>query len=237
MAQFDAPKVKSMTNNPFTANGPLIAPSILSADFSKLAAEIADVDRGGADFLHLDVMDGHFVPNISFGPAVTAATRRVTDAFLDCHLMISEPVRYAPAFIEAGADGLTFHVEVVDDVKITARELRRLGVKHVGITLNPATDIETVYPALDDVDHVLIMSVVPGFSGQKFMPEVLTKAQAIKKRLRPHQRLEIDGGIKPDTIRQARNAGVDWFVVASAIFGEADRAGAIADLRAAMKDE
>jgi ribulose-phosphate 3-epimerase len=150
--------------------------------------------------------------------------------------MISEPVRYAPAFIKAGADGLTFHVEVVDDVKITARDVRRLVVKHVGITLNPATDIETIYPALDDVDHVLVMSVVPGFSGQKFMPEVLPKCTAIKKRLRPNQRLEIDGGIKPETIRQAKDAGVDWFVVASAIFGQADRSRAIAELRAAMKN-
>lgn len=223
-----------MISNPFDRTGPQIAPSILSADFAKLADEIADVDRGGADFLHLDVMDGHFVPNISFGPAVTAATRKVTNAFLDVHLMISEPVRYAPAFAKAGADGLTFHVEVVTDVAATARELRKLGVKHVGITLNPATNIETVFPALDDIDHVLIMSVVPGFSGQKFMPDVLPKAETIKKRLRPNQRLEIDGGIKPDNIRQAKDAGVDWFVVASAIFDQPNRATAIADLRRAL---
>ncbi len=224
-----------MTSNPFAGTAPQIAPSILSADFGRLADEIADVDRGGADFLHLDVMDGHFVPNISFGPAVTAAARKATNAFLDVHLMISEPVHYAPAFVKAGADGLTFHVEVVTDVAATAQELRKLGVKRVGITLNPATKIETVWPAMDHVDYVLIMSVVPGFSGQKFMPEVLPKVEAVKKRLRPNQRLEIDGGIKPDNIRQAKDAGVDWFVVASAIFDQPDRAKAITRLRASLE--
>jgi ribulose-phosphate 3-epimerase len=220
-----------VTDNPFNSTAPQIAASILSADFSKLGDEIAEVDRGGVDFLHLDVMDGHFVPNISFGPAVTAATRRVTKAFLDVHLMISDPVRYAPDFIKAGADAMTFHVEITQHPVKTARELRQLGCKHVGITLNPATLVESIYPALDEVDHVLIMSVVPGFSGQKFMPEVLTKAEAVKKRLKPTQRLEIDGGIHNETIQSARNAGVDWFVVASAIFDQKDRAAAIAGLR------
>jgi ribulose-phosphate 3-epimerase len=176
-------------------------------------------------------MDGHFVPNISFGPAVTAATRRSTSAFLDAHLMITEPVRYAPAFLKAGADAVTFHVEVVKDPVATAQVLRKLGCKHVGITLNPATAVESIYPALEHVDHVLVMSVVPGFSGQKFMPEVLPKCEAVKKRLRPNQRLEIDGGIHAETIRSARDAGVDWFVVASAIFDQKDRAAAIAVLR------
>jgi ribulose-phosphate 3-epimerase len=220
-----------VTSNPYSPNSPQIAASILSADFAKLGEEIADVDRGGADFLHLDVLDGHFAPNLSFGPAVTAATRRVTKAFLDVHLMISEPERYAPEFLKAGADGLTFHVEVAPDPAQTARRLRQMGCKHVGITLNPATAVETIFPALDDVDHVLVMSVVPGFSGQKFMPEVLPKVQVLKKCLRGNQRLEIDGGIHAETIRQARDAGVDWFVVASAIFDQKDRAAAIAELR------
>ena len=222
-----------MTSTPFESTVPQITASILSADFSRLGEEIVDVDRGGCDFLHLDVMDGHFVPNISFGPAVCAATRRVTKAFLDAHLMISEPVRYTPAFVKAGVDGITFHVEVVDDAVATAREIRALGCKRVGITLNPATPVESIYPALEHVDYVLVMSVVPGFSGQKFMPEVLPKCEAIRKRLRPNQRLEIDGGIKADNIGTARDAGVDWFVVASAIFDQRDRAAAIAELRAA----
>ena len=220
-----------MIKNPFSSTSPQIAASILSADFSKLDREIADVDRGGADFLHLDVMDGHFVPNISFGPHFVESIRPVTNCFFDAHLMIAEPVRYAPAFIKAGVDAITYHVEVAADVAATARELRKLGCKHVGITLNPATPVEKVFPALDQVDHVLVMSVVPGFSGQKFMPQVLPKCEAVKKRLRPDQRLEIDGGINPGTIRSARDAGVDWFVVASAIFDHPDRAEVIAELR------
>lgn len=225
-----------MTSNPFNSTAAQIAASILSADFAKLGDEIADVDRGGADFLHLDVLDGHFAPNISFGPAVTAATRRVTRAFLDVHLMISEPLRYAPEFVKAGADGMTFHVETTADPARTARGMRQAGCAHVGITLNPATPVETIFPALDEVDHVLIMSVVPGFSGQKFMPEVLPKAEAVKKRLRSDQRMEIDGGIHNETIRQARDAGVDWFVVASAIFDQKDRAAAIAGLRRLLNE-
>ena len=146
-----------MTSQPLNSTTPQIAASILSADFAKLAAEIADVDRAGVDFLHLDVLDGHFAPNISFGPAVTAATRRSTKAFLDIHLMITDPLRYAPEFLKAGADGLTFHVEVAPNPADTARQLRQMGCKHVGITLNPATPVEKIYPALDVVDHVLVM--------------------------------------------------------------------------------
>ena len=179
-------------------------------------------------------MDGHFVPNISFGPHYVESIRPLTKAYFDAHLMISEPLRYAPSFVKAGVQSITFHVEAVRDPAATAKELRKLGC-HVGITLRPATAIEAILPAIELVDFVLIMSVVPGFSGQKFMPEVLPKVAAVKKRLRADQRLEIDGGMNPATIGQAKAAGVDWFVVASAIFDQPDRAKAIAELRQALR--
>lgn len=206
-----------------------MAPSLLSADFSKLREDVERIERAGATVLHLDVMDGHFVPNISFGAPIIASIRDCSSMFFDAHLMIAEPKRYAEAFVKAGCDHLTFHIEVTDEPGAVVDHIRGLGVS-VGVSINPTTPISKIEPIINDVDLVLVMSVWPGFGGQKFIHDVLAKTSELAKRLAPHQRLQIDGGIDPHTIGLAAEAGADTFVAGTAIFRQSDPPAAMAKL-------
>ncbi|MHB8927027.1 MAG: ribulose-phosphate 3-epimerase [Bacillota bacterium] len=207
-----------------------IAPSLLSADFARIADEVARVTAGGADWLHLDVMDGHFVPNLTFGPALVKAVRQVTKLPLDVHLMIERPADFIVPFARAGADYLTVHVEAQGDLARVLADIRSLGV-HPAISINPPTPLEAVEPYLSLADMILVMSVNPGFSGQGFIREVLPKVSALAARSRRFV-IEIDGGINADTAAAAAAAGAEVLVAGSAVFGAPDPAAAIAAIRA-----
>jgi ribulose-phosphate 3-epimerase len=210
-----------------------IAPSILSADFAALGTDIARVETAGADQLHVDVMDGRFVPNITIGPVVVGAIRKRTRLPLDVHLMIVEPERYIPEFVAAGADMVTVHVEACPHLQRTLAQIRELGAK-AGVALNPATPVSTLELVLDDVDLVLVMSVNPGFGGQAFIPTAHRKIRELRALLgdRPVD-VSVDGGVKVDLAGPLASDGASTLVAGSAIFGAADPAAAIRAFRAA----
>ncbi len=211
----------------------LIAPSILSCDFARIGEELKRAEAAGADWHHVDVMDGHFVPNLTIGPPVVSAIHRVAQAPLDVHLMISDPLRYAADYAKAGAHVLTFHVETCSDpaaARAVIAGFRAAGIQQVGVSLKPDSELARILPLLDAVDLVLVMSVFPGFGGQKFMPEVLAKTRG----LREHDfrgRVEMDGGLNAETIGRCAEAGCDTFVMGSALFGARDMQAELARCR------
>ncbi len=211
----------------------MIAPSILSADFSRLGEEIRAVEIAGADVIHIDVMDGHFVPNITIGPLIVAAARRVTDLPLDVHLMIKEPDKYIPSFVAAGADWITVHVETCLHLQKTLSSIKEAG-KKAGAVLNPATSLTTLDYVLDMVDVVMVMSVNPGFGGQSFIPSSLQKIRrlrALLDQVNPEAGIEVDGGVGPNTIGAIAEAGANIFVAGSAIYGQSDYRAVIAAMK------
>lgn len=210
-----------------------IAPSILSADFSCLGDEIRAVEAGGADYIHVDVMDGHFVPNITIGPLVVEAARKVTKLPLDVHLMISEPDRYIPDFAEAGADIIVFHAEASIHIHRTVQLIKSLG-KKAGMSLNPATPLNYLDYIIDELDLVLLMTVNPGFGGQSFIEACVPKIQAVRRFIDERgleTELEVDGGVKTENIEVISRAGADVFVAGSAVFGSLDYSATIAELK------
>lgn len=215
----------------------IIAPSILSADFSRLGEDIKAVEHAGADWIHIDVMDGHFVPNITIGPMITEAVNRVTDLPLDVHLMIEQPDRYIADFVKAGADYVSVHAEACTHLNRTVSLIRDLGARP-GVALNPATPVDAIEWVLESLDFVLIMSVNPGFGGQSFIHNSIDRIRLLKQMIDRQSRkilIQVDGGVNASTIREISDAGADSFVAGSAIFGSDDYKATINALRAACQ--
>jgi ribulose-phosphate 3-epimerase len=210
-----------------------IAPSILSADFSRLGEEVEAVERAGADLIHVDVMDGHFVPNLTIGPLVVTGLRKLTSLPLDVHLMIEKPERYIEAFAQAGSTWITFHAEVCPRLGQMIKKVRQLKVRP-GVVLNPSTPLKTLYPVVDAIDLVLLMSVHPGFGGQSFIPSTLKKIERLRRIIDQNHyplEIEVDGGIKAENIGEVSRAGGDIFVLGTGIFKTKDYAETIRQLR------
>ena len=212
---------------------PEILPSILSADFARLGEQVAGLEQAGCRMLHVDVMDGHFVPNLTIGPPVVASLRKATRLTLDVHLMITDPDRYAPLFIESGADHISVHQETCPHLDRTLKMIQGLGAK-AGVVINPATPLETLDEVLEIVDFVLIMSVNPGFGGQKFIPYTLDKVRRLAAKKREKRLtfpIEIDGGVTLGNVGEIVKAGVEWAVAGSAVFGAGNPGAAFAEMR------
>jgi ribulose-phosphate 3-epimerase len=214
-----------------------IVPSILSADFARLGEDISRVEKGGAKLLHVDVMDGHFVPNLTLGPPVVKSIRKITKMTLDVHLMISNPDQFVPVFIEAGADQVSVHQEVCPHLDRTLRMIQAEGAL-AGVVLNPSTPVSTLDDVLDFVDFVLVMSVNPGFGGQKFIPNALNKVRQLDQRRRERglqYSIEIDGGISLDNVTEVVQAGCDWLVAGAAVFHSVNPAATVAAMQQAAR--
>jgi len=210
-----------------------IAPSVLSADFARLGEEVAEVERAGADLIHFDVMDGHFVPNLSIGIPVLESLRKVTRLPLDAHLMIENPERYVEVFVKAGANSVSVHAEVCKDIPAMAKRLHDLGAR-ASIGINPETDVQRVLPFAAQLDMILIMSIHPGFGGQEFIPAALEKLRAVRRELDRRALkvdIEIDGGVKLDNIAEVKAAGANVFVSGSGIFGHGDYRKVVKEMR------